>query len=1011
MKSFLPLVWLVLAVVSFQCMNELLAPDVHSRPAGSKQAHPLSMAFPSSVSPLRVDYSMRFLDDQSGNPVFLSGDAAWSLIAQLNAADANTYLANRSQLGFNLVLVNLIEHLFSNNAPANIYGVAPFTGRPFATPNPAYFQYADSVISMAASYGITVLLDPLYLGYACGNQGWCAELTAATPAELGAWGSFLGRRYARFPNIIWCIGGDTDPTAVKAKVQTVVDSIRAYDPNHIFTAHNDAGEFAVTPWSGATWLNLNDVYSYSTTMYADAKTAYRFVPTMPYFLIESAYEGEHSSTAQSLRAQAYWSILSGACGEVFGNNPIWLFGSGWQAALSSAGSTSMKYLALLFNSRYWYKLVPDFNNTIITAGRGSSTTYATACWTSDSSSIIAYLPTSRAMTLTAARLSGSSVTCYWYNPSNGAVTSLGTFPKGSLSFTPPGSGDWIFVADAATSTFPLPGGGSAIPLPSGSFSATPSSLPIGGGQTTLSWTSQNDTSASISQGIGPVPLNGSIAVSLTATTAYVLTLSGTGGSQQYALTVGVATPPKPTGTFTATPTGLPYGGGQVKLAWTSQNATSDSITGIGVVGLNDSTIVRDTTTTTHTLTLTGPGGTQRYQVTVTVAAPAKPTGTFTVTPANLPYGGGQVKLQWTSQNATADTINQGIGAVGQNDSTVVTAATTTTYTLSLSGPGGRQQYSATVTVAPPTPPSGTFTSTPPNLPVGGGRVKLAWSSQNATSASINQGIGTVGLSDSTVLTILATTSYTLTLTGPGGSKQYPLTVNVALPPPPTVTLSATPASLPVGGGQTVLRWSSQNASTATFNQGIGTVALNDSLLVTDAVTTTYILTVTNSQGSASASVTVSVAVPPPPFEAMYDDAYENGWNTVRSWSVTLTPANTSPVEDGTHSLKVVHAAWASLQFSKGTWGAFPAINPANYTALSFWINGGTAGVSGLVVSCINSSGSNIKTVTVPNIPANTWVQQTIPMASLAGTTSFVAVGFTDGGKAVTFYLDDIQLNH
>jgi hypothetical protein len=100
-----------------------------------------------------------------------------------------------------------------------------------------------------------------------------------------------------------------------------------------------------------------------------------------------------------------------------------------------------------------------------------------------------------------------------------------------------------------------------------------------------------------------------------------------------------------------------------------------------------------------------------------------------------------------------------------------------------------------------------------------------------------------------------------------------------------------------------------------------------------------------------------------------------------------------------------------MQFSKGTWGAFPAINPANYTALSFWINGGTAGVSGLVVSCINSSGSNIKTVTVPNIPANTWVQQTIPMASLAGTTSFVAVGFTDGGKAVTFYLDDIQLNH
>jgi len=1010
MKSFLPLVSLVLALVSFQCMNDLLAPDIRTGPVSAKQALPSGVSFPSSLSPLRVDYGMRYLVDQFGNPVFLSGEAAWSLIAQLSAADANTYLQNRSQLGFNLVLVNLIEHLFSSNAPANIYGVAPFAGRPFATPNPAYFQYADSVISMAASYGIIVLLDPLYLGYACGNQGWCAEVTAATTVELGAWGSFLGKRYARFPNIIWCIGGDTDPTAVKAKVQTVVDSIRAYDPNHIFTAHNNASQFAVTPWSGANWLNLNDVYSYSKTIYTEGKTAYQYVPTMPYFLIESAYEGENNSTAQSLRAQAYWSILTGACGELFGNRPIWLFDSGWQTALSSAGSTSMKYLTLLFNSRYWYKLVPDFNNTIITAGRSSSTSYATACWTSDSSSIVAYLPTRRAITLTLARLSGSSVTCYWYNPSSGAVTSLGTFPKGSLSFTPPATGDWVFVADAATSTFPLPGGGPAIPRPSGTFSATPSSLPIGGGETTLSWTSQNDTSASISQGIGSVPLNGSTTVSLAATTTYVLTLAGISGSQQYTLTVGVATPPKPTGTFTATPATLPYGGGQVKLAWTSQNATSDSITGIGPVGLNDSTVVTDTTTTTHTLTITGPGGTQQYQVTVTVATPPKPTGTFKATPSNLPYGGGQVKLQWTSQDATADTINQGIGAVGPNDSTFVTVTTTTTYALSLSGPGGRQEYSVTVTVAPPTPPAGTFTSTPPGLPVGGGQVMLAWSSQNATNASINQGIGTVGLSDSTLLTLLATTTYTLTLTGPGGTKQYPLTVNVAVPPPPTATLSATPVSLPVGGGQVMLRWSSQNASTASLNQGIGTVGLIDSLLVTDAVTTTYVLTVTNSQGTATSTVTVTVAVPPPPFEAIYDDAYQNGWNTIRSWSVTLTPTNTSPVKSGTRSLKVVHAPWASLQFSKGTWGTFPTFNPANYTALSFWINGGTAGVSGLVVSCLNSSGSNIKTVTVPNIPANTWVQQTIPISSLAGTTSFLAVGFADGGKSVTFYLDDIRLN-
>jgi hypothetical protein len=50
-------------------------------------------------------------------------------------------------------------------------------------------------------------------------------------------------------------------------------------------------------------------------------------------------------------------------------------------------------------------------------------------------------------------------------------------------------------------------------------------------------------------------------------------------------------------------------------------------------------------------------------------------------------------------------------------------------------------------------------------------------------------------------------------------------------------------------------------------------------------------------------------------------------------------------------------------------------------------------------------------VTIPNVPANTWVQQTTPMSSLAGTTSFVALGiFNNSGSTITFYVDDLQLN-
>ncbi len=148
-------------------------------------------------------------------------------------------------MGFDAILTNLIEHKFAKNAPANIAGAAPFTGKAFATPNEAYFAHADYIIQSAANNGILVLLAPLYLGYNCLDQGWCAEVKAATQAEMYAWGRWVGNRYKNFDNIMWVIGGDTDPSPVKAKVQAMVDGILSVDTRHPFTAHNARGQTAV----------------------------------------------------------------------------------------------------------------------------------------------------------------------------------------------------------------------------------------------------------------------------------------------------------------------------------------------------------------------------------------------------------------------------------------------------------------------------------------------------------------------------------------------------------------------------------------------------------------------------------------------------------------------------------------------------------------------------------------------------------------------------------------------
>jgi GH18 family chitinase len=78
------------------------------------------------------------------------------------------------------------------------------------------------------------------------------------------------------------------------------------------------------------------------------------------------------------------------------------------------------------------------------------------------------------------------------------------------------------VAASGTSTWPT-----------GTLTASPAQLPAGGGTVTLTWTSSNAASCSIS-GVGEVPPGGSRTVQVRSTTVFTLTMTGTTGA-----TVGV----------------------------------------------------------------------------------------------------------------------------------------------------------------------------------------------------------------------------------------------------------------------------------------------------------------------------------------------------------------------------------------------------------------------------------------------------------------------------------------
>jgi Protein of unknown function (DUF4038) len=318
--------------------------------------------------PLAQSSGERFLREASGNPFFFQGDSGWSLIAELSEEDAEIYLEDRRQKGFSVVLVNLIEHEFSDQAPKNAYGDSPFTTPgDFSMPNEAYFAHADWVIDRAAAKGLLVLLAPAYLGYGGGSEGFYQDMVASGAAKLESYGHFLGKRYASKPNILWLEGGDYDPPSAEL-VDAVVTGIRAEDTVHLHSAHTSRGESASDVWGQEPWLDVDNVYTDSETH--APSLALGQTTTKPFFLIEAYYEGEHQISAEDLRYQAYGALLSGAMGQLFGNNPIWCFGAStcfptsaspptWQAQLDGRGSKDMAVLAGVFTALAWEKLSPD----------------------------------------------------------------------------------------------------------------------------------------------------------------------------------------------------------------------------------------------------------------------------------------------------------------------------------------------------------------------------------------------------------------------------------------------------------------------------------------------------------------------------------------------------------------------------------------------------------------------------------------------------------------------------
>ena len=190
---------------------------------------------------------------------------------------------------------------------------------------------------------------------------------------------------------------------------------------------------------------------------------------MPYIMVESSYENERSETTQFIRRQAYWSLLGGATGHVFGNRDIWMMNKEWPNALNTPGNKSMEIFYRFVQSIPWNELKTDWQHNVFTGGRGEFNStqypggedYATAAITSDRKMALLYMPTYRTVCVNLRRFSGE-VIARWFDPSSGKyLDDKKTYPNDGVAYlTPPvrnnekGFDDWVLIVQSKNESEP-----------------------------------------------------------------------------------------------------------------------------------------------------------------------------------------------------------------------------------------------------------------------------------------------------------------------------------------------------------------------------------------------------------------------------------------------------------------------------------------------------------------------------------------------------------------------------
>jgi hypothetical protein len=426
---------------------------------------------------LKVSENRRFLQHENGTPFFWLGETAWLLPSRSKQDEASYLIGEAAKNGFNVIQISVLHGL----SDMNEYGYYALpSGFEFEnidrTGEYNYWKHVDYIVERARQSGI-------YAGIVC-VWGGNVKTGNVSVEDAQRYGEFLAKRYRKYPNIIWIIGGDVRGDVKPEVWKALAITIKANDPNHLMTYHPLGRTLSATWFNNESWLDFN-MFQSGHRRYGQRKgdgdypieenteeDSWRFVerslavkPVKPVLDGEPSYEdipqGLHDVSEQrwqagDVRRYAYWSVFAGSCGHTYGHNstmqmyrpgypPAYGATQPWWESIHDTGCRQMKYLKNLMLAFPFFERIPD--QSVISGANG--TQYERVIATRGNDYMLVYNYSNRLTVIDMTKISGEKKKAFWYSPRNGEVTFIGEFANGKQGFIHDSGyragNDWVLV--------------------------------------------------------------------------------------------------------------------------------------------------------------------------------------------------------------------------------------------------------------------------------------------------------------------------------------------------------------------------------------------------------------------------------------------------------------------------------------------------------------------------------------------------------------------------------------